>query len=131
MSASRILQVNGLATLGCAGAMLAARPVLPPLFGLSSPAVLDIVAVGLLAYGAALLLAARRRPVSREALLAFTVVDVGWVIASAVVLIACWHQLTPIARLLIIGVALIVEVLATLQFRAAGGWMRRSAGATA
>jgi hypothetical protein len=122
MTGHRILQFNGLSTLGCAAAMLATRTTLAPLFGLASPLLLDIVAIGLLVYGAALLIAARQRPVAREVLLAFTAADVLWVAGSAAILIAYWANLAPIARMLIVAVALMVEALATLQFRAAGGW---------
>jgi len=53
--------------------------------------------------------------------LAFTVADLLWVAVSAIVLVLFWPELTGVARFLIIAVALVVEVLATLQFRAAGG----------
>jgi hypothetical protein len=131
MTANRILQTNGVATLGCAFAMLATRAVLPPAFGLASALLLDAVAAGFLAYGAGLLLAARRHPVSRDVLLFFTAADALYVLGSAAVLIGYWDAMAPLGRLLIIAVALVVEVLATLQFRAAGGWTRRSARATA
>ena len=57
--------------------------------------------------------------VSRQALIAFTVADGLWVAASAIVLLLFWTQLAPVARLLVIAAALLVEVFATLQFRAA------------
>ena len=64
--------------------------------------------------------AAQRRPVTRQALIAFTVADVLWVVASAIVLVLFWAQFAAVARWLVIAVALVVEVFATLQFRAAG-----------
>ena len=42
-----------------------------------------------------------------------------WVVGSVVVLLLFWPQLAPIARVLIIGVALVVDAFAMLQFRAA------------
>ena len=57
---------------------------------------------------------------ARQALLAFTVADVFWVAASAVVLLMFWTDFAAIARFLIIAVGIVVEVFATLQFRAAG-----------
>ena len=81
---------------------------------------LDVLAAGLLVYAGALAFAAHRQPVTRQALLAFTVADALWVAASAIVLLVFWSQLAPVARLLVIVVALVVEVFATLQFRAAG-----------
>jgi hypothetical protein len=119
MSSHRILQINAVSTAVCAVGMLATRRLLPGLFGLDSPLLLDILAVGLMAYAGALALAAARQPVGRHVLMAFTIGDVLWVAGSGLVLLLFWAQLAPLARLLIIAVALIVEVFAALQFRAA------------
>ena len=120
MTSHRILQLNAASTAACALGMLAARGALYPLFGLASPVLLDLTAVGFLLYAGALVLAARRQPVTRVTLMAFTVADVVWVVASAAILVLFWGQLTVAGRLLIIAVALVVEGFATLQFRAAG-----------
>src|SRR5262245_24756026 len=119
MASHRILRLNAVSTAACALALLAARGSLYALFGLDGPTLLDVVAVALLAYAGALAWAARSHSVTREALMAFTVVDGLWVAASVLVLLACWSQLAPVARLLIIIVGLVVEIFATLQFRAA------------
>jgi len=119
MSAHRILQLNAAATAACGAGMLAARGVLPPLFSLESPALFDVLAIGLLAYAAALAAAASRRPVSRPVLMAFTVADAAWVVGSAIVLLMFWGDLAPLARVLIAVVAAAVELFALLQFRAA------------
>lgn len=121
MTASRILQLNAVSTAACGVGMLATRGTLHTLFGLDSPILLDLIAIGLLVYAGALAFAAARRPVTRHVLLAFTVADGLWVAASIVVLLVFWGQLTPVARSLIIAVGLAVEVFATLQFRAARG----------
>ena len=120
IASHRILQLNALSTAACAVSMLATRSVLPPLFGLESPMPLDILAVSLLAYAGALAVAAARQPVTRLTLIAFTLGDALWVVASAIVVILFWTELAPIARLLVIAAALVVEVFATLQYRAAG-----------
>ena len=120
MTSHRILQLNALSTAACALGMLAARSTLYSLFGLDAPILLDVLAVGLIAYAGALALAAHRQPVTRRALIAFTVADVLWVVASAAVLLLFWAQLATVARLLVIAVAMVVEGFATLQFRAAG-----------
>jgi hypothetical protein len=96
------------------------RGILYPLFGLSSPLVLDVLALGLLAYAGALVLAAARRPISRPVLMFFTLADGAWVVGSAIVLLSFWGDLAPVSCLLVIAVAVVVEVFATLQFRAAG-----------
>ena len=119
MTSNRILQINATATAATGLAMLAARPFLPPLFGLASPMLLDLTAIFFLVYAAVLFLAAARPRVERPALLAFAAADGAWVVGSAVVLLMFWPQLTPIGRVLIIGVALVVDAFAMLQFRAA------------
>ena len=58
--------------------------------------------------------------VNRGTLLAFTIADGMWVAGSAVVLVLFWNQLAPLARVLVIAVAVVVDVFAMLQFRAAG-----------
>jgi hypothetical protein len=120
MTANRILQVNAVATLACALGLLATRTWLPAHFGLASSGWLDVIAVGLLAYAGALFAAATRAHVGRTTLLAFTAGDGLWVAGSAALLLLGWGSLSPLARVLVIAVALAVEVFATLQWRAAG-----------
>jgi hypothetical protein len=127
MTPHRILQINALATAASAVALLAGRGILPRFFGLSSPLLLDIVAVGFLIYAGALALTAARRPVQSQALMAFAIADAAWVVGSAVALLMFWPQLEPLGRILIIAVALVVEVFATLQYRAAGAIKREYA----
>jgi hypothetical protein len=126
MTPRRILQVNALSTAVSALGLLAARGILPAFFGLAGPALLDVVAVGFLAYAGILAGVAWRDLISRRALMAFAAADAAYVVLSAIVLLACWSQMAPIGRLLVIAVALVVEVFATLQFRAAGAVKRES-----
>ena len=119
MTPTRILQLNAAFTALGAVVMLLTRGTLPGLFGLSGPAVLDALAVALLGYAGVVVLAARQQPVRRDTLMAFTLADAAWVIASAVVLVLFWQELTAAARLLLIGVAVVVELFAAVQFRAA------------
>jgi hypothetical protein len=119
MTSNRILQINATATAATGLAMLAARGFLPPLFGLASPMLLDLVAIFFIVYAAALFFFAARPQVERTALLAFAAADGAWVVGSVVALLLFWPQLTPIARVLIIAVAVIVDAFAMLQFRAA------------
>jgi hypothetical protein len=122
MTPNRILNLNALSTAGCAVAMLLTRTTLYTLFGLSAPILLDVIAIGLLAYAVTLGVVARQDSISRRALLIFTLIDDAWVVGSAVVLVMFWSDLAPLARLLTIAVALVVEVFALLQFKAAG-WL--------
>ena len=120
MLAHRVLQLNGSATAVSAVAILATRGILPPLFGLTSPIVFDVIAIAFLAYAGALFAAAARKPVSAKTMMVFTAADAAWVVGSAIVLVLYWAQLTPLARILVIAVALAVELFASLQYRAAG-----------
>ncbi len=120
MTSHRILQLNAICTAACGVGLLATRTVLPTLFGLHRSTLLDVLAVALLAYAGALAVAGRRTPVDRRTLLAFTIADGFWVAASALILVLFWAQFAPVARGLVIACALVVEVFATLQFRAAG-----------
>jgi hypothetical protein len=119
MTSNQILQLNALSTAASAAGMLAFRGTLYRLFGLDSPVLLDVIAIGLLLYAAALVLAARRPQVGRRALMAFTFADGLWVAASALLLLLFWNELTLLARILVIGAAIVVDVFAMLQFRLA------------
>ena len=121
MTSNQILQLNALSTAVSATGMLAFRGSLYRLFGLDSPVLLDVVAIGLLIYAAALVVVARAPLVGRRALMAFTFADGLWVAASALVLLLFWNELAPLARILVIAAAVVVDVFAMLQFRAAGG----------
>jgi len=119
MTANRILQLNAVITAVCAVAMLAARPILYPLFGLSSPAWLDVATIVFLAYAAALLFVARRPTVRRAELVVFTIGDSLCFVAGLIVLIAFWSDLTPLARVLVALTTVVVDVFAMAQYRAA------------
>jgi len=119
MTPNRILLINAVSTAACAAGILLTRQVLPPLFALNGPLLLDVTAVGLFAYAVALAVAANRQPVGRSTLMTFAAVDALWVAGSAVVLLMFWGDLAALARTLIIVVAIAVEAFATLQFRAA------------
>ena len=120
MTSHRILLLNGISTLACGLGMLLTRNVLFREFGLQTPWLLDAIAVGLLAYAGALVIAARRDTIARPTLLAFTAADAAWVAGSVALLTIYWVELTPLARFLVIAVALAVDLFAMLQFRAAG-----------
>ena len=119
MTPRHILYINAVSTALCGIAMLGARGLLYPLFGLESPLLLDALAIGLLAYAAVVAGAARRSAIDRPTLMTFAIVDGLWVAGSAVVLVMFWNQLAPAARILIIAVALATDAFATLQYRAA------------
>jgi hypothetical protein len=119
MTPRHVLYVNAIATALCAIGMLATRGILYPLFGLDAPLLLDALATGLLAYAAVVAGVARRAAIDRPTLMSFAIVDALWVAGSAVALVLFWNQLAPIARVLVVAVALATDVFATLQYRAA------------
>ena len=120
MTATRILGTNAVATMLTAVTMLVGRRVLYPQYGLADPLMIDAIAVAFLVYAGAMALSASGQGVSRRALLVYAAADAAWVVASALMLALWWPQFTGAGRALIVVVALVVEVFATLQFRAAG-----------
>ena len=119
MTANRILQLNAVITAVCAAAMLAARPYLYPLFGLSSPMWLDVATVVFIVYAAALAAAASRTIVPRAALWAFTIGDGMCFVLGALILVAFWSEMTPIARVLLAITTIVVDGFSIAQFKAA------------
>jgi hypothetical protein len=119
LTANKIVLTNAIATAASGVLMLAARAVLYPYFGLESPLLLDLIAIGFIVYAGVMAIAARQDVMSRATLLALAAADASWVIFSVAVLVMFWPALDPIGRALIIAVALVVEVFATLQFAAA------------
>lgn len=131
MTARHTLLLDALGSAFSAGAVLLFAADLAPLFGLGSPLVLDVVAMATLGYAGVVFHASRRRVVTSGALMGFAIANAMWVAGSAVLLAACWQQFAPLARLLVVAVALVVEVFATLQYRAAGAVRARRGDALA
>ena len=119
MNARRTLLANACVTAVSAVLIFAARESLYPLFGLESSGLLASIAVGLGVYAAILAVVARREALDRRVVMTAAILDAAWVAGSAVVLIAAWTQVAPAGRMLLMVTAVIVEVFATLQFRAA------------
>ena len=121
LTAHRAVLIDAAATTTTAVVMLAARSILFPYFGLSSPLLLDVTAAAFLVYAAIIGLVAVRPAISRSALITIAGANVGYVVASLAVLVMFWSQLHPVGRGLIVAVALGVEAFAMLQFAAARG----------
>ena len=119
MTTNRILQLNALITAVSAIVMVAARPYLYPLFGLSSPLWLDVATGVFAVYAVLLVVAARRQVVPRAALWAFTIGDGACFLAGVGLLLVFWAEMNPIGRVLMILTALVVDGFAWAQFRAA------------
>lgn len=118
MTARSIMLANASFSGVSAVFIFVGREWLHPLFALESSALLVAIAAGLALYAGSLALEARREP-DRRALLTAAILDAGWVVGSAIVLIAAWTHLEPAARVLLIAAAIIVEIFATLQYRLA------------
>ena len=127
LTAHRTVLLDAIATAASGALMLAARGILYPFFGLTSPMLLDMTAVAFLVYAAVISAVATRPVISRAALMTIVSANIAYVLASVAVLITFWAQLDPIGRVLIIAVTFVVEAFATLQFAAA----RRAPNATA
>jgi hypothetical protein len=118
-TARHTLLIDAAATATTAVLMLAARGLLYPYFGLTSPVLLDIAAVAFIVYAAIVALLTRPAVISRATMLSIASANVGYVLASMAILVAFWPQLHPVGRALIFAVALVVEAFATLQYAAA------------
>ena len=119
LTAHRAVLIDAVATTATAVLMLAARSVLYPYFGLSSPLVLDIAAAAFVVYAAVIGLAATRPIITRPTLMTIAGANIGYVIASVAVLITFWSALHPAGRAMIGVVALAVEGFAMAQLTAA------------
>lgn len=99
------------------GAVLLAFPMpLAPLFGLSSGTILVALGLGLLPFAALVGSTTRQVVPDRGRVLAFALADAAWVAGSILLLVLAWDAIPFAGRGLIIGVAVTVEVFASLQF---------------
>ena len=119
LTAHRTILLDAAATTASALVLLAARPVLYPYFGLTSPQILDMAVVAFIAYAAIIALAARQPVISRTTLMTIVAANIATVLASIVVLVVFWSELHPVGRVLIFVMAVVVELFATLQYAAA------------
>ena len=120
------LVINGISTVLCGVALLAAPGVLAELLGVSPPALLAVVGGGLVLYAGGLFWTARRHPIPDAAAWTAIVLDLGWVIASVTVIEV--GVLTRIGTGLVALVAAVVLTFAMLQF--VGVWKTPRAGVT-
>ena len=119
LTAHTAIRIDAAATASTAVLMLAARSMLYPYFGLTSPMWLDAVAAAFLVYAAVIALAATASIVSRATLMTIAAANIAYVVASMVVLVLFWGDMHAVGRGLIVAVALAVEAFAMLQLLAA------------
>ena len=109
----RSLQLDGIAFGLCGVLLLAAASPISALIGLAGPSIARVVGALLMVYAAALLYNGARATVSRAEAVAAVVLNAGWVIGSAVVILA--GPLTLIGNLAVAAVAAAVLLFAVLE----------------
>lgn len=112
----RALQGNGLFSVLSGLVLLLGAGPLSTFLGITPALALSISGVILLLYGADLLYVARRDPPRRALAWAAVVLDVLWVVGSALVLWQGWLPLTTAGRWAVILVAEVVGLFAIAQF---------------
>jgi hypothetical protein len=109
----RSLQLDGIASGLCGVLLLAAASPISAVIGLAGPGIARVVGALLVVYAAALLWNGARATVSRAEAVAAVALNAGWVIGSAVVILA--GPLTQIGNLAVAAVAAAVLLFAVLE----------------
>ena len=109
----RSLQLDGIASGLCGVLLLAAAAPIAALIGLAGPGIARVVGALLVVYAAALLWNAARATVSRAEAVAAVVLNAGWVIGSALVILA--GPLTLVGNLAVAAVAAAVLLFTVLE----------------
>jgi hypothetical protein len=121
----RSLQLDGIASAVCGVLLLAAARPLSDVIGLSTPGPARVVGAALLVYAALLLWNAARPVVSRGEALAAVVLNVAWVLGSAVLIVD--GPLTAVGTVAVAAVAAavlgftVLEVVGLRRLRTAAG----------
>jgi hypothetical protein len=121
---SRVLVADGVVSGTCGLGLVVAPAPIATLIGLRSAALVAAVGVGLLAYAASLVAGARRGSARPTAALAVAL-NVAWLMATVVVIVAGWLSREGNWALILVGD--VVLVFALLE---GVGW-RKTAGLTA
>ncbi len=109
----RSLQLDGVASGLCGVLLLAGAGPLSALIGLAAPGIARVVGALLVVYAAALLYNGARAKISRAEAVAAVVLNVGWVVGSAALILA--GPLTTIGNLAVAAVAAAVLLFAVLE----------------
>jgi hypothetical protein len=112
----RTLQANGIfSSLG--GVMLIAGTVpITAFLGLQTPIILIVAGIVSLLYAVSLFLTTARPSIGRRTGMTYVLLDSAWVVASVVILFTGWVPLTTEGKWAVGLVAVIVAILAELQF---------------
>ena len=109
----RSLQLDGIACGLCGVLLVAAASPISAVIGLAEPGIARVVGALLVVYAAALLWNGERATVSRAEAVAAVVLNAGWVIGSAVVILG--GPLTLIGNLAVAALAAAVLLFAVLE----------------
>jgi hypothetical protein len=109
----RSLQLDGIASGLCGVLLVAAASPISAVIGLAEPGIAQVVGALLVVYAAALLWNGARATVSRAEALAAVVLNAGWVIGSALVILA--GPLTLVGNFAVAAVAAAVLLFAVLE----------------
>jgi hypothetical protein len=109
----RSLQLDGIASGLCGVLLVVAASPISAVIGLAEPGIARVVGALLVVYAAALLWNGERATVSRAEAVAAVVLNAGWVIGSAVVILA--GPLTLIGNLAMAALAAAVLLFAVLE----------------
>jgi len=109
----RSLQLDGIASGLCGVLLVVAASPISAVIGLAEPGIARVVGALLMVYAAALLWNGERATVSRAEAVAAVVLNAGWVIGSAVVILA--GPLTLIGNLAVAALAAAVLLFAVLE----------------
>ncbi|MFI5326179.1 MAG: hypothetical protein ACHQ7H_08090 [Candidatus Rokuibacteriota bacterium] len=109
----RSLQLDGIASGLCGVLLLAGARHISALMGLAGPGLARVVGALLVVYAGALLYNAARVTVSRGEAVAAVVLNAGWVLGSALVILA--GRLTLVGNLAVAAVAAAVLLFALLE----------------
>ena len=109
----RSLRLDGIASGLCGLLLVVAASPISAVIGLAEPGIARVVGALLVVYAAALLWNGERATVSRAEAVAAVVLNAGWVIGSAVVILA--GPLTLIGNLAVAAAAAAVLLFAVLE----------------
>ena len=109
----RSLQLDGIASGLCGVLLVVAASSISAVIGLAEPGIARVVGALLVVYAAALVWNGVRATVSRAEAVAAAVLNAGWVIGSAVVILA--GPLTLIGNLAVAALAAAVLLFAVLE----------------
>lgn len=116
-SLQSVLYANVTFSAACAVTMLVATDPLVRNVMMVPPLVFQLLGVGLLGFALFVFMVARQKPLSRNLVMSIFVADLGWVLATPILLLAMAERIPASGNIFIVEIALVVAVLAVLEWR--------------